>query len=355
MPKEQVIIVHGMGQQTAKSLEEEFVNACNNALALYGDTQQDDIRNLINVIPVSYNDLFEEHRQTVSNSSLSIKERLAAVSGVHNILTDVVTRVSQLDSAYGDDGFFQTHWLDVILYCYTVLGERARIRVGKAISKAIEESESGSEGVHVLGHSLGTAVVHDTLAKLYTPDYEIGGDLHTLSTSAHKIASVHMIANVSRLLQSFVEVKGSAVRPGSNGCTNYYLQYRHTRDPITWPRPFIPSDSGNWISPSVWNQRRYALIQPTSITAGNPHGLAHYILNPSVHLPLFEVLFGFSPKAPLRKKALSAYQQQTLSAKADRLQISLDKVTLTSPGTLADLFKAAIALKDFVLGIGEEF
>ena len=64
-----------------------------------------------------------------------------------------------------DDDFFNTHWLDVFFYVFTEIGEHIRIRLGEQVADAVATVNGGASRVHLLGHSLGCAVIHDTLAK----------------------------------------------------------------------------------------------------------------------------------------------------------------------------------------------
>ena len=143
---------------------------------------------------------------------------------VYLLLPAVVDRINQLEATLSKDSFFTTHWLDVILYYLTLLCEPVRLKVAEVVAARI--AEVGGANVHVLAHSLGTAVVHDALAKTYGPDNLTAstGKVLNLSPIEHRLGGVHMVANVSRALQTFVKVGSSIVRPGELGCTSVYME-----------------------------------------------------------------------------------------------------------------------------------
>jgi hypothetical protein len=123
-------------------------------------------------------------------------------------------------------------------------------------------------------------VLHDALAKGYGPENisSATGRVLNLSTITHRLGGVHMVANVSRALQSFVAVGSSVVRPGELGCTSNFLEYRHRLDPITKIRQFNPTDNDGWVPHDVFKSA-YQLIEPTSVSAANAR-TRHYLLTP---------------------------------------------------------------------------
>ncbi|MDZ7749684.1 MAG: hypothetical protein U5K43_13485 [Halofilum sp. (in: g-proteobacteria)] len=354
MAQQQLIVVHGMGQHTAASFRDEVLVACRQAFGLYDSLQGIDVEDRFAITPVAYDDIFDDFRAGAAERSVPMAERLGAIQGALPLAAGLARRIAGIESQITDDDFFRTHWLDVLLYRFTVLSEPVRLRLAEAVGAAI--AAHGPANVHVLGHSLGTAVVHDTLAKAYGPDQlrDPDGNDHSLSTRTHRLGSVHMVANVSRVLESFIEVKSSVVRPGELGCTSDFLEYRHALDPITWVRPFDPTDNGRWVSHAVFRSA-YLLARPTSVTQANTHAIGHYLLNPVVHLPLFRILFRFRPRKREVEEASERYFALTAQAKAERLEESLEEFSPADRDGLRDLVRAAQQLKALVESFGERF
>tara|TARA_R110002110_G_scaffold5182_14_gene26732 strand:+ start:2183 stop:3229 length:1047 start_codon:yes stop_codon:yes gene_type:complete len=346
-----------MGQHSADSFKKEFIDGCRWAFDLYpgffGKTPEE----YAEIIPVAYNDIFDEHRERMANRATPITERLQAIPGMSgNSLTEAVSALTEIESEVNDDEFFKTHWLDVLFYRFTTLGEVARIRLGEKISHEVGVVNGGGKRVHVLGHSLGTTVVHDCLAKLYDDDYVLGNS-DNLSDVMHKLGSVHMVANTSRVLQSFVNVNESLVKPGPGGCTFYYREYRHTLDPITWPKSFNPTDNGRWISNDSWYFKRYELVRPSSITNehGNTHNIQHYLANPLVHQQIFKKIFDIELTDDQKKEGHDKYVGLTLGDVADDLHDALEDLKEINIENITGLIESAKALKDFVEKLGGEY
>ncbi|MCP4390214.1 MAG: hypothetical protein GY802_18115, partial [Gammaproteobacteria bacterium] len=97
---------------------------------------------------------------------------------------------ASLDS---DDVIF-THWLDVILY-KLYFGEVVRIHVARKLGDIIAKNSTSE--IHILSHSLGTAVTHDTLSKIYNNDTLTtmkSQACHRSRTSSHRYGKSPMSA-----------------------------------------------------------------------------------------------------------------------------------------------------------------
>jgi hypothetical protein len=174
-----------------------------------------------------------------------------------------------------------------------------------------------------------------------------------LSTASDKLSSVHMVANVSRLLQSFRKAGASEVRPALGCCTNF-VQYRHKLDPIPQIKPFTPTNNGGWVPHKVW-ENNYQLVEPSAVTSANVHALGHYLLDPEVHLPLLSTVMDFHPTSPAELKAAQdAFNGTTMAGMAKALQQTVEDLDLSGQ-SVNNLLVAAKALKDLVNGFGESF
>lgn len=351
MAKKTLIVVHGMGQHTEDSVRAEVVGACERAFALYTSLQGKRPEDQFDILPVEYNSFFDDYRAALADRSDDVLQALSTISGSAPPPARLVREIAGLENRVKEDDFFATHWLDVLLYRFSLFAEPIRLKVAEAIGTAVRDA--GATNVHVLGHSLGTAVVHDTLAKAYGPEpLERGGRSLKLSNRRDRLGGVHMVANVSRVLESFRSVDASEVRPGI-GCCSVFAEYRHRLDPFTKVRPFDPTDNEAWIPHAVWRSA-YRLVEPTSVTDVNVHGLGHYLRNPLVHLPLFRLLFGFRPGAQERDAGSDAYLAGTVRAKADALTAAVENLDF-SERSVRELLAAGTDFKDLVTSFEEAF
>jgi hypothetical protein len=347
--KPSLIIVPGMGEHDEKSFKKEIVDALNYALGLYADWEGKDIESFVDIVPFEYNSFFTKYRAKVSTGSQGVGKLLETLTA--DKLAPIVGEFSKWNEELNKDNFFKTHWLDVLLYRFCMLREPIRLKLADALIKAVKAK--GSQKVHILGHSLGTSVVHDTLAKLYAdpPDPE-----RNLSPVTHRLASVHMVANVSRLLERFVEVAKSVVHPCKGGCTFAYFQYRHIVDPITIPSPFEPMANDVWVDPAKLSESQYQRLRPRLVTDLNTHAVGHYLQNPECHVPLLETLgFGFSANKTEFKKAFEAHEQKALQGKAEDLQKRWEDLNVTQWSSVEAFIRAAQALRDMLAGFGKNF
>ena len=70
---------------------------------------------------------------------------------------------------------------------------------------------------------------------------------------------------------------------------------------------------------------------------------------------MFRLLFGFRPKKQEQEAGEDAYLENTVEGKAKALQTALGEFQPTSLQSLQAVLEAAKALKDMVLGFGEQF
>ncbi len=338
MTNKKLIVVHGMGTHDENSVEAEINGAFEVIFSRYSSLKNATPKDKFDLVPFQYNSFFEDYRKAITQSA-DVLEALSAVPGIFSEFAD-------LERSLAEDKFFNTHWLDVILYRYSLLSEPIRLELAAKIVESVKAV--GSSNVHIIGHSLGTALLHDTLAKLYGPEPTDT----KLSNTSQRLGGVHQVSNVSRLLQSFRKVGASEVRPAT-GCCSVFFEYRHKLDPFTKIKPFDPTDNGEWISHDAWNAS-YRLIEPSSVTDANVHSLSHYLINPLVHLPLMRFLFGFRPLKAEKDAALTQYLQGTLEGKAIALREAFETFEFDEK-SVKNLLRAGKTLKDTVENLGDSF
>lgn len=343
--KSLVLLVHGMGNYPPGSFKAEFIQAANASLQQFQAHKNDKIEDLVELVEINYDGFFNEMRAKMADQASSISERLQGIGALTGLSwgPDLVLKLTSIESKFGDDAFLYTHLLDVFFYA-SLLGAKVRVDVAKQLSGII--AKYPDRKIHIVAHSLGTAVVHDTLALLYRGDFQANDSIADLNTVTHRLKSLWMIANVSRLISSvnnITDTYTSTVNPSAQGCLDFFYNVRHELDPFTWPAKFDPKDDGSWI-PSDDFDLGYQLLETTVITQLDTHDFSAYIRNPKVSIRLFGRLINFKSDLSEVTAVLEAYQKMDIAGAYQELKESLEEINLRDKGSI----KAYIA-------IGKEF
>lgn len=349
-----LIVVHGMGSHTKASVKKTVTESFRKSLKLYPSHKTDTLGSLFDIEIFNYNKIFEKYRKVVVNESGALSEILSSIDQDSTVFGKSVQQVNELGLRFAsDEDFFNSHILDVILYRYTFLGELVRLELAASIMPVIAKKNAAN--VEILGHSLGTSVVHDTLVRMYgSAKFEDKGVDRTLDSTENRLAGVHMVANVSRALWSIERIGSSIVKPGVGGCVASYREYRHELDPIPMVRAFNPTSNGEWISPKDY-RLNYHLERFNTVTRANVHSLDHYLDYPGVHIPIFASLFDFFPSDEELEAALGAYTETTVSAHVHKLQDAFADPVGSPEQSVTAILDAAFALKQRLISFGENF
>lgn len=308
MAKNVIFFVHGVGRHASgwSTIAGGPIDALNAAAKQYSCFKGLQLNNLVDLVEIRYDDIFDQHLDQWATLAETIKP-VAGGSQLARKITDLLSNVND------DRNLFAKFGGDVLLYSgFELIGKRVRLRVNAIISKKITESLAAAKGkagpdpeFAIVGHSLGTTVVHDSLQQLATNQWLPAGDLATNDiklTPAEKSHlqslgqgstnpfdpdvfvwnSVYMISNTSRLLhQTTQDPYHSSVQPEK--ATRYFFNIDHELDPVSKVKRFrIPSD---------WNQRRAKLVEVNHIHEANIHGYSHYLKHPTVHRRIFRNMF----------------------------------------------------------------
>jgi len=294
MARQHVFLVHGMGEQEKGSWHKPFVDALIGAVRYYHPfsemSPQEVEQHYLKFIPVSYDDIFNEYRERWTGMTGGVAATLASTNPE---LGDAFLAFSESANGEGAARFFWTHLLDPLLwYLFPQAREAVVSRVTTQLIDGIAEmnAEGSVDSAHLLAHSLGTSVAHDSLVALC----HWKGDKTVFDPDKHVWQTVGMIANVGRLLEatftvdqsvdvSAFKVYSSALKPGGQGsvCRNY-LNAHHAIDPFTWPRRFKPAD---------WPTYGYSDIEVTRVRRlTQVHDFDHYMKDPAVHVAVLSLI-----------------------------------------------------------------
>jgi hypothetical protein len=350
-----LLLVHGMGAHPPGAMTAAFTEALDSTLQRFPDPAQTRIADHVDIHEIAYDGTLDTVRRAMAERTRPIAERLAGLSLVFDLpLGELVHELTDLETRFGDDEFLFTHVLDVVFYG-SVLGEKIRVDVARELAGHIEDAAGD---VHVVAHSLGTAVVHDTLALLYRPGADAADGIPDLDPLTHRLRSVTMIANVSRLVNRVTrrtDPLRSIVRPTPDGCTAFFTNVRHELDPFTWIEPFDPPDDGSWIPPDEY-AINYAPIVTTAITEPDTHALGAYVRNPEVARGLLADLLGYHPDDDTFRTVREAFDGETIPGAYQALNDALRAVDLSDASTLTRLARVGRhfhrVIEEFRAGLG---
>lgn len=343
-----LFMIHGMGRQqdnwsvpvaehlTAKAKQFKYF-------------QDNSFHENVTFEPIRYDKVFDDLLDRWKNNFSGIMTSEAAAAIPKGKLIDLMEAMTDEERQ-----FFWSHVADVLIYRFFPLyRDRIRIEVIRTIAQKVANyrNQFGSNTrFSFLAHSLGTAVIHDSLHLMGDTQWDdnianVMGPPHT------RFQALFMLANISRCLQSDINVMDSIVCPvGSRGDqTREYLdQYYnvfHAFDPITLLWQFNGESWGD-------NFKQVTLRHCHDV---NFHDFKHYIDHPAVHIPLLRILCGFRAVLPLEQvQAIETYKDidrdQLIRKAQNRLEAA--KSMLDENSTLMDLIKIWVKLKDL---IGKDF
>lgn len=288
MPNKHLIfLVHGMGT-FGKNWSKEARNIIESRFDSYPKLGWMPFKDRFEFREIVYDNVFEEVREAWRKQ----RKTLAAVLQLQGITEGAISTLNKLAKVTEKKSFLNTHVLDVLLYRFVKqLSADARDTVRAQILTELAKQDS-TERLRwsIVAHSLGTAVVHDSLHELYTDRI---GEMDEKLGAVTRPRMLMMVANVSRVLETFKDVYESLVKPGSpaDDCMcRYYLNVRHEWDPFPMPKRFKPAD--NWPSLEIRADPAtlFRSIETNAIEDINVHSFEHYLRNPSVHIPMFHAL-----------------------------------------------------------------
>jgi hypothetical protein len=304
-----VILIHGMGTFAKGDMTRDFARGVDQAAAYLG-LQDFHIAQQVDFVEYNYSALLDEIRKESAEYQGSINQYLQLISG--GILGDIAKWLSEVEARIGGDDFLYSHWLDVAYYGLTYHNAQIRTQWAEQLATLLRSSFRSGRKLHVVAHSLGTAVAHDALAKLYRENVEMADDEH-LSAATERFESLWMVANVSRLLSiltRFTDPLTSIVHdsnPDMAGCTNYFYNVRNKFDPFLYVKQYDrPIEYGRQI---VFDEVRE--IKDSELKL-NPHDLSEYMACPEVtRLFLYRTL-GLRFTLDEQERAQKAYHASSI-------------------------------------------
>jgi hypothetical protein len=280
-----ILLVHGMGVHGADWATEAItgIRKAANTYALGGTLSTDIAKGKVAIRTVEYDSQFTQILTRWGKDSRALADYITTNSLA--VPANLIGWLRNADTT--ENNFVWTHLVDVILYrFFSEITTSIRIHVMQQVAAAWSEAlaTDSTARVTIVAHSLGTSVVHDSLALLSTKppagcDGFLAGD--------RRLAGIFMVANVSRELETTPGVYDSTIAPpsvrGSQAYCGRLINVHHELDPFTAPRRFRPA----------WGGDDYTDIRTTAIREFNTHSFERYIDDPRFHVALLRSVFGY--------------------------------------------------------------
>jgi len=328
MASKQVIILgHGMGQHPKNAFTKQFKQALSDRAKSFGIADDSFLSN-VDYSEFNYSEYFDHIRQQFAENAAARKKGFAFLVG-KGFEEKLVEQLTTFESNFGKDEFLYTHWLDVILYGTMYFGEKIRLDFINQFEKLRKKYDH--KNVHIICHSLGTAVIHDALAKYYRVDSIPFDDIPDLKTGDFNIASLWTFANVSRmvnLLNGLTDPNHSTVVTGADGCTNNFVNVRHKYDPFTWFKTYDR------------DMEKLQTIEDTVIKKINTHDFYEYVNEPRAARMILTAIYNVKISETNFNKGVDDHKANPLKQGVKEIKDAIDAVR-DDPSK--DTIKAAIA------------
>ncbi|MEZ8282122.1 hypothetical protein AB6C51_17975 [Vibrio splendidus] len=310
MNKPMVLVIHGMGTHKPGETKVEISSALNEAAKNFG-IQDFDINNEVEFFQFNYSDFLDDIRLKDAEKASSIVKHISLLKG-HGLGERAAAELSQHFAQYDSDKMFYTHWLDVIYYGLTYWGEKIRVDLAKKINDLMRERELQNRTLHIVAHSLGSAVLHDTLVKVFRKDTDLISNVPQLDVDRFQIDTIWMVANVSRLLNLLNDIADpnfSVVTSDTGGCTKSLFNVQNTLDPFTWFQEYT--------RPITQGGRH---IKVETIRKVNTHDLREYMASPNVAETFFANVLRHSLKDQQYQNGKTTHHQTSLNYNIEEIE-----------------------------------
>ncbi len=315
-----IIFIHGMGSPDDAMFQkwEAQVAGIHDRYIL----GQAPFSDMFKCISINYNNIFESRRK-------SWESQIDTIMNAGADLPNSFPSQQDLES-FTNDSFYTTHLMDVLLYRFDeMVANDVNDYVWGQIVDVIRNHTLAGGKVSIIAHSLGTAVLHNSVNVLYNTTKE---EAETLFIPKNfRFHAIVQLANVSRTLETKWDAYSSYLRPGvkmaNDGkyATTRMLSASHSWDPLVSLRRFRPVN--NWPDPETVAKNRFVLVQPTIIQNWNTHDFSHYLKDPLVHIPMLRMLRTNNFIAQGQESdAIDAFHKANPIAKFDEHRKNLEKM-----------------------------
>lgn len=319
-----VLLIHGMGTHNPTKITKEFTKALNTAAKKFQLSDFDAAKSM-DIEEFNYSDTLDKLREDYAKQASSIEGKLAFLTGA-GVVADLASKLISFESKFGDDDFTYTHLLDVVFYSFSMHREQIVVDCGEKIIALARKADQESRPFHIIAHSLGTALAHDTLYRVYKHEAPASDPNH-IDPNRYALTGLWSVANVSRLLYLLTGIKNphnsivhdhQADDPGI--CARFY-PVRCEYDPFTWFKTYRRKPkNGTYIK--FDGVRKLKGDLPI-----NPHDFQEYIEHPSTSSDLLWDICDIELSDGQYDAGVEAYEKTTITGQVkDVLQDIKDAV-----------------------------
>lgn len=306
--KQLVFLVHGIGAHQ-EGWSKEMQTSLEAISKRYDYFSGNKLTKQVDFKEITYDKIFSDQIKNWQDNFDNLIS--ASPAGMENSVRESLEWMDGM--ADDSDNFLWTHVADAVFwkispYLKNNIMSIVAKEIASGINKKIDESLF-TPNYSIIGHSMGTSVVQQTLAALARGEWAEGG-FNAFNANDIRFNSIHMIANVGHYFEPDAEqIYRGIVRPGvinqTHGYCNKYFNYNNKYDPICWLGRFQPEWTAN---------DGYYDVPVSHIHSKDTHSYLHYLLNPKVHIPML--------RAITSKKAVSSAEE--IAAITDFQQIGGD-------------------------------
>ena len=365
MAKPIVLVIHGMGthhinpnlssEDIAKNIQEDkpeenyVVIDANGRSNVITNTQNEIIKGIketakhfkfedyqfdqkVDLREFNYSKDLDDIRLKDAEKAQALIDHLPVLKGL-GLGSEIVAKILEKLADSDQDKMFFTHWMDVVYYGLMYWGEKIRVDLAVMLNNLLIEQRDTGADIHIIAHSLGTAVLHDTLAKLYRKDADIMSHVPQLDLDGFKFDSITMVANVSRLLNllnGIADPHHSVVNSGPNGCTLRFYNFYNEFDPFTWFK--------RWDT-SIPTGKKH---RETTIRNPNTHDLTEYSAAPYITYCWMANIAHETINSDDYKISIDKHKETSLDKPYDDIKEAY-QILMNKPEPL-DAFKAIMAI-----------
>lgn len=336
MATQVILLVHGMGTHAPGSMTATFKRALNDQALCFGVRLNLD-QESYKYEEYNYSEWFDEIRTQFAANADARQTGFSYLSGA-GVAAELIQQLTAFEAHFSKDEVLYTHWLDVLLYGSTYFGTRIQAQLAAKYNELV--AKYGHDNIHVVCHSLGSAVVHDTFAKLYRHGANVFDNIPDYRPGNLNCKSLWFFANVSRLLNilnGLQDPNTSTVAPGANGCTDFFFNIRNVLDPFTWFRRYDRQMTD------------LTHMENEAVRNINTHDFYEYVAAPAVARELLARIYGTRVAEDKFNACVATYAMQSITEGVDDLKAAFQAIR--NDPSKDDIQKTLKAFKALVAAI----
>ena len=333
-----VLVIHGMGTHPQDDTRKFINDGINLAVKRFG-FEKFNFEKEVELIEFNYSEFLDKVRNKDANYADTMSKHLSFLAG-HGLAANIVSELTEFFAVFDEDKALYTHWMDVLYYGETFWGEKIRVDLAVKLNQVLKNANIKAQSVHIIAHSLGTAVLHDTLAEIYDPDSAVRNKVPNLDPNLFFVDSLFQIANVSRLVHLLSEVDDpliSIVHPHADGCCKVMYNVHNTFDPFTWLLPYNrPLNRGGD-------------TEIKTVRVVNTHDIQEYMEAPPVAKSILNTVLSKKVSKENYDKAVSEHGKTSVTTSFEELQKAFKDIknNATAAGKIEALKVFFSTAKDF--------